>query len=459
MNRTPEPRQLPAISVVVEPPKTVGGLPFWVAYWREAGRQTKKRVGAAWLAPSGSVDARPGGKTYGRNAQWTQRRGRPPADTFDETAARAAATAFVGARLAMGEEERRKAAQAAASFRTLAREWQAHMVRTGGHKPSTQRDVESTLAEPGIPFARGTGITHGRVMRVIGDLPADRVRPADIEKIFDLYDEAGASARSVNKCCEVLRAVFNYGCDPRRGWGLHSNPAALTDRRRQHTVAGIRHFEVVQVEAIARAAEAGEWREESKLEWRRNPEVQVAEQAENVMLGELIRVAAYTGLRQGEIVALKWQDVDFETRVLQVARAVSAGVELSPKSGKVRVVPLAEPAFEALRRVAARYDFKAPDDYVFAGPDGNRQDTSALRRRYDRARDAAGAPPLPFHALRHTAASLLIRKLNPANVQAIMGHASVKTTERYMHAQMAADLVDQATAAFATKPVSSKATS
>jgi hypothetical protein len=76
---------------------------------------------------------------------------------------------------------------------------------------------------------------------------------------------------------------------------------------------------------------------------------------------------------------------------------------------------------------------------------GSRPDASALRRRYNRARDAAGAPVLPFHGLRHTAASLFIRKMDPVEVKAIMGRASIKTTERYLHAQRASDLVSKVT--------------
>jgi integrase-like protein len=86
------------------------------------------------------------------------------------------------------------------------------------------------------------------------------------------------------------------------------------------------------------------------------------------------------------------------------------------------------------------------------------QTTPRLRRPHQRstrplrtapqlhkARESAGAPPLPFHALRHTAASLLVRKLDPTTVHAILGHTSIKTTERYMHPRRAADLANHVT--------------
>jgi integrase len=149
------------------------------------------------------------------------------------------------------------------------------------------------------------------------------------------------------------------------------------------------------------------------------------------------------------LVALRWRDADFTERVLNVERALSGTVELSPKSGKLRVVPLADQALGALERLRRRANFTGPDDYIFASSAGERLDTSAVRRRYNLARDAAGAPPLPFHALRHTTASLLVRTLDPVTVRAILGHASIKTTERYMHARRASALTDHVTAALA----------
>jgi integrase len=183
----------------------------------------------------------------------------------------------------------------------------------------------------------------------------------------------------------------------------------------------------------------------------------VAEEAEeNEQLGDLIRIAAYTGLRLGELIALRWRDINLTERVLTVERALSATVELSPKSGQIRAVPLADQAIKPLKRLAGRPNFTGPDDYVFASPTGGRSDSSALRRRYNKARDSAHAPPLPLHALRHTAASLLVRRLDPITVQAILGHTSIKTTERYMHPRRAAQLADDVTRALtptSAKPV------
>jgi hypothetical protein len=113
---------------------------------------------------------------------------------------------------------------------------------------------------------------------------------------------------------------------------------------------------------------------------------------------------------------------------------MSAGLDSTTKSGKWRAVPLAREAFVALDGLSRREWFTGPDDFVFCGPAGDPIDDSALRRRYNAARDAAGLPALPFHHLRHTFATLAIRGLDPATVQTLLGHTKITTTERYLHA-------------------------
>jgi integrase len=64
------------------------------------------------------------------------------------------------------------------------------------------------------------------------------------------------------------------------------------------------------------------------------------------------------------------------------------------------------------------------------------------------ARDVAGLPPLPFHHLRHTFATLAIRGLDPATVQVLLGHSKITTTERYLHARPLNELAERMNAIF-----------
>ena len=101
-----------------------------------------------------------------------------------------------------------------------------------------------------------------------------------------------------------------------------------------------------------------------------------------------------------------------------------------------------------LDRLSRRGEFTGPDDYVFANRLGRRLDPSALRRRFERGRDAAGLEPLRFHDLRHTYGSLLIAGgIDLASVKAAMGHSRITTTERYLHARPAGELADRFTRA------------
>ena len=107
-------------------------------------------------------------------------------------------------------------------------------------------------------------------------------------------------------------------------------------------------------------------------------------------------------------------------------------------------------AAAALDRLNRRGEFTAPDDCVFANRFGRRLDPSALRRRFERARDAAGLEPLRFHDLRHTYGSLLVvGGIDLPSVKAAMGHSRITTTERYLHARPAGELADRFTRALA----------
>jgi integrase len=107
-----------------------------------------------------------------------------------------------------------------------------------------------------------------------------------------------------------------------------------------------------------------------------------------------------------------------------------------------------EEAAQALARLGTRKRWTGPDDLVFAGQTGQYLDDSALRRRYKRARDAAGLRPLRFHDLRHTFGSVAIRTVDPRELQEWVGHSDFSTTQIYMHYRPRADAARRLSAAF-----------
>ena len=137
----------------------------------------------------------------------------------------------------------------------------------------------------------------------------------------------------------------------------------------------------------------------------------------------------------GELLALRWRNIDFADARLVVEASWSAGVLTSPKSRKFRSVPLADQPAAVLAQLAAREHFISRDDLVFCNGVGSYLDGSALRRRYRRAQQAAGLRRLRFHDLRHSFGSVVIREFDLPSVKAFMGHAKITTTERYLHAR------------------------
>jgi integrase len=217
--------------------------------------------------------------------------------------------------------------------------------------------------------------------------------------------------------------------------------------------ASLDFYEPEEIEALARAAHAGQHRGPQPVELPADE--RAARAAEDAQDAELFRVLAYTGLRLGEAVALRWADVDFSARRLIVQRALSGDAETTTKAHRVRHVGLATAAAGALARLAGRGDFTARDDYVFCSRLGRRLDPSAIRLRFKRAATAAGLRPLRLHGLRHGAGSLLAREADAVAVQAFLGHSKLTTTERYMRAKARPDDLARLDRAFAPPPIGS----
>ncbi len=411
------------------------GQPFYEAFWRFQGKQVKRRIGPAWLERD--------------SGGWRRRRGRVQNGHYDEASAHVAAARLVVEYVSdANDRERveRERRTRGVTFRQVAESYMRWLADVAGAKPSTLRDRESVLGEAGVPVKRGSGTTCGHVMAVLGDRPASKITTREVNDVLATVSATGASASTVNKYRAVISAVFNHGCKPAT-FALPDNPVKGADKRREPSPGALVFYSPTEIEAIARALAEGGHRDPAF------PAVtdgeRMARQVEDDQDAEIVRVAAYAGLRQGELLALRWRDVDFAGSALTVARAMSAGVESSTKSGRVRRVPLADQAAAALDRLSRRDHFTAPGELVFCNALGRPLDGSALRRRYRRAQDAADVRPLRFHDLRHTFGSLLAaRGVDVVTIQKAMGHSALSTTSRYLHARPASAQAQAFTAAF-----------
>jgi integrase len=273
-----------------------------------------------------------------------------------------------------------------ATFADAASEYLRYVEHDRGRKPSTIRGYRSTIEVHLLP--------------AFGEVPIEDVTTELIEQWA--ADFTGHQRR------KLLIQMHGILGRARKVWGLSANAAAQVEKFPQKASGDFQVFSPEEVWALVRAAD-------------------------NEQDAAVFLTAAFTGLRMGELLALRWRDVDFTGAVVRVRASYYLGQLTTPKSGKVRAVPLAPAVATALAGLGRREDWIGDDDLVFVGIAGGYLDGSALRRRYKTALGAAGLRSLRFHDLRHTFGTRMIAKADIRRVQEWMGHADVQTTMRYLH--------------------------
>jgi integrase len=143
----------------------------------------------------------------------------------------------------------------------------------------------------------------------------------------------------------------------------------------------------------------------------------------------MILVALRTGLRLGELLALRWQDVDLTAGRLVVRQNIVHGIVGTPKSRRPREVPLSDDVWAALR--AHRHE-RGP--LVFCNAVGWHLRVPKVRWELERACKHAGLRQVGWHLLRHSFAShLAIRGVSLKVIQELLGHSTIQMTMRYAH--------------------------
>ncbi|MFH0899426.1 MAG: site-specific integrase [Pseudomonadota bacterium] len=143
----------------------------------------------------------------------------------------------------------------------------------------------------------------------------------------------------------------------------------------------------------------------------------------------MILVALRTGMRLGELLALRWEDVDLTIGQVRVCRSVSRGIITTPKSGKDRVIPLGDEVLAALK--VHRH---LRGELVFCTMAGRMLKKGECKHPLWRACRRAGLRRIGWHVCRHTFAShLVMRGAQLKAVQELLGHATIEMTMRYAH--------------------------
>lgn len=231
-----------------------------------------------------------------------------------------------------------------------------------------------------------------------GKLCPEEMITADIDEFKIAAIKDGKSPGTIQRVLSQLRAIINFGV--KRGLCPVINPAKLS-------IDSIRvdnqKTEVLTDEQMKRLVEALD----------AEPDQDSA---------GLIRLAMVTGMRKGALLALKWEDCDFEKGIIRLTGK-------NAKSGITDYIPMNEAAREILKKITPK------SEYVFPGKNGGKRND--FRRIARRVKEKAGLPEdfRPLHGLRHNFASYLASSgsVDLYTLQKLLTHSSPQMTMRYAH--------------------------
>jgi integrase len=272
---------------------------------------------------------------------------------------------------------------------------------------------------------------------------------------------SGLSPKTVRNVLSFLHSVFEEA--KRRGWA-HENPvqaAAKPKRRRQGDAKpDLQFFTVAELGTVIVAIpdEVVHRTPNPTRRGRRGPAPPPPPDVLGPVLRLVVLAAAITGLRQSELLGLRWRDVDFDARRIRVRNAFVRGehsAEGKSDRSTRRSVPMADVLTEQLQRWRSRSVYTDDDDLVFAHPQTGRPlDRTKVTRRFQRACREAGVRVIKFHDLRHTFATQLAARGEPLRaIQEFLGHADLKTTQIYAHYAPSVRELDMVNGVFAALDV------
>jgi len=214
------------------------------------------------------------------------------------------------------------------------------------------------------------------------------ISPLDIEKYKRKRTDEVCPA-TVNRELSGLRNIYNRAIE----WEMaQKNP-----------IKGVKFFR----------------EDEGRLRFLEKEEIKRLYAACTAYLRPIVALAVSTGMRKGEILSLKWLDVDFRRRIITI---------LKTKGQKRREIPVGL----GISRLLLKQRKHPESPYIFCREDG--RPIGSFRKAFGRALGKAGIKDFTFHDLRHTFAShLVMRGVDLRTVQEIMGHSSFRTTLRYAH--------------------------
>lgn len=270
--------------------------------------------------------------------------------------------------------------------------------RRRGRKRSTLANIESEMRVHLAP--------------VLGGRSMQSVTRQDVRDLIVVLERKGLAAKTIRNVLGTLSALYRFAAHPDRRWAAE-NPTeglALPTSTSGHD---IRFLTPAEIRALLEHLPVGIYHD-----------IDVA----------MFAAAAWTGLRQGELRALRWEDVDLPSRRIRVRRSIVLGEVDTPKSARaVRSVPLTSELAARLEQLRQASRFAGDTDLVFGHPQsGEPQPRANIGRRFTMALEAAGLPSRRFHDLRHSYGTAMAGAGVPMRtLQELMGHRDHATTLIY----------------------------
>jgi integrase len=235
---------------------------------------------------------------------------------------------------------------------------------------------------------------------------------ADLAKFRDRMKAVDYAPGTIVRRLNLIQTIIEHA---RREWkiNLPSNPAQMVSRPAGADRKRDRIFRPVLIKGPRVLAGQSELLEEDAL-------LMECDSDTNPLLGQIVRFAILTAMRQGEIVGLQWADIDLKRHTAVVRGAAG----MVTKNGDIREVPLLPEAVDVLISLKTT----PLRTRVF------QIDQNVLKMRFRRAVARAGITDLTFHDLRHIATSRLAKLFpNPLDLKRVTGHKDLKSLDRYYH--------------------------
>jgi len=278
------------------------------------------------------------------------------------------------------------------SYGAFALDWLETYVKAN-NRPSEQKKKSGILANHLLPY--------------FGEHTIDSVVEREIEALKRDMSGKGYAPKTINNVLSVLRKSLDCAVQ----WGLLKHTPKFTWLR----------VPKKEITVVSKEAQALLLADNSYPLWN-----------------ALIVTALKTGMRIGEILALRWKDIDFESNTINVNGSINVEYErAATKNGKTRTIPMSYELRDRLHNLMSPAA-KMTELYIFARDDGKPYSVYAVSDALKKvAKNLGITEHLHWHKFRHTFASnIAMAGVNMRILQELMGHATILMTERYSHVDM-----------------------